>query len=276
MVPAPSTWRLLRTQPARGAWNMAVDEAILEFAARGEVPPTLRLYSWAPPCISLGYAQPINDVDLDQLQVFSWEIVRRPTGGKAILHTDELTYSVCGPNSEPRLVGGVLESYQRLSFALLEALTRLGITADTVSKSASQQSLNVDNPVCFEVPSNYEITVGSKKLIGSAQARRKSGVLQHGSLPLSGDLTRILKVLNFPDDNRRQQAAVRLLAHATTVEAVLGYHGDWWLASQAFRIAFNKTLDMDLQLGGLTPSEGRRAIELYQEKYNNPEWTERF
>ena len=276
MVPAPSTWRLLRTQPARGTWNMAVDEAILEFAARGEVPPTLRLYAWAPPCLSLGYAQPIKDVDLKQLQEFGWEIVRRPTGGKAILHTNELTYSVCGPNSEPRLVGGVLESYQRLSFALLEALTLMGINADTVSNSASQQTLTEDNPVCFEVPSNYEITVDSKKLIGSAQARRKSGVLQHGSMPLSGDLTRILKVLDFTDDNHRQQAAKRLLAHGTTVENVLGYRGDWWLASQAFRIAFNKALNLNLQIGELTPSEGRRAMELYREKYNNPEWTERF
>ena len=255
---------------------MAVDEAILEFTARGEVPPTLRLYSWTPPCLSLGYAQTAKDVDMDQLQELGWEIVRRPTGGRAILHTNELTYSVCGPNSEPRLTGGVLESYQHLSFALLEALTLMGINADTVNISASQQTLAGDNPVCFEVPSNYEITVDSKKLIGSAQARRKSGVLQHGSLPLSGDLTRILNVLNFPDDNRRQQAAVRLLAHATTVEAVLGYRGDWWLASQAFRIAFNKALNLNLQLRGLTPSEGKRAMDLYREKYNNPEWTERF
>jgi len=255
---------------------MAVDEAILEFAARGEVPPTLRLYDWAPPCISLGYAQPIKDVDLVQLQGLGWEIVRRPTGGRAILHTDELTYSVCGPISEPRLTGGVLESYRRLSFALLEALALMGITADTVSNSASQKSMAGDNPVCFEVPSNFEITVGSKKLIGSAQARRKSGVLQHGSLPLSGDLTRIFKVLDFPDEKRRQQAAVRLLAHATTVEDVLGFRGDWWLTCQAFQIAFNKTLNLNLQHGGLSPSEGRRAMELYQEKYNNPEWTERF
>jgi lipoate-protein ligase A len=255
---------------------MAIDEAILEFAGHGVVPPTLRLYGWTPACLSLGYAQPIKDVDIDQLQELGWEIVRRPTGGRAILHTDELTYSVCGPNSEPRLIGGVLKSYQRLSFALLEALDLMGITADTASKSASQQTQAGDNPICFEVPSNYEITVDSKKLIGSAQARRKSGMLQHGSLPLSGDLTRILKVLNFPDDNRREQAAKRLLAHATTVEAVLGYRGDWWLASQAFRIAFHKALNLNLQSGELTPSEGKRAMELYREKYNNPEWTERF
>jgi lipoate-protein ligase A len=255
---------------------MAVDEAILEFAGRGEVPPTLRLYAWTPACLSLGYAQPIKDVDIEKLHAFGWEVVRRPTGGRAILHTDELTYSISGPNSEPRLMGGVLESYQQLSVALLEALNLLGIAADSLSKSDSQQTIAGDNPVCFEVPSNYEITVDSKKLIGSAQARRKSGVLQHGSLPLAGDITRILKVLNFPDEKQRKQGAERLAAHATTIETVLGYRGDWWHTCQAFRISFQKTLNLDFQLGGISPSEGKRALELYHEKYNNPVWTERF
>ena len=99
MTSAPKTWRLLLTQPAPGPWNMAIDEAILEFSARGEVPPTLRLYSWNPACLSLGYAQQVIDVNREKLQQLGWEIVRRPTGGKAILHTDELTYSICGSDS---------------------------------------------------------------------------------------------------------------------------------------------------------------------------------
>ena len=91
---------------------MAIDEAILEAAGHGEVPPTLRLYSWQPACLSLGYAQPFADADQAALERFGWQIVRRPTGGRAILHTDELTYSVSGPQSEPRLAGSVLESYR--------------------------------------------------------------------------------------------------------------------------------------------------------------------
>jgi lipoate-protein ligase A len=271
MKSGPSAWRLLRDQPARGAWNMAIDEAILEFAGLGAVPPTLRLYAWLPACLSLGYAQPIQNVDYEHLHKLGWEIVRRPTGGKAILHIDELTYSICGPNSEPLLIGSVLESYQRISHGLLAALKILGIDADSVKKSNPPQTIDGDNPVCFEVPSNYEITVNSKKLIGSAQARRKSAVLQHGSLPLFGDITRILKVLNFPDD----QAAKRLLSRATTIELILGYRGDWWLAAQAFQTAFQSTLNLNLQLGELTPAEGKRAYQLYQEKYSNPEWIER-
>ncbi len=272
MTSSPPMWRLLRTPPAQGAWNMAVDETILEFAGRGDVPPTLRLYAWLPACLSLGYAQPIKDVDLDRLQDRGWGIVRRPTGGRAILHTDELTYSVCGQNSDPHLSGSVLESYQRLSLALLEALRLMGIEADSAKKSSLQDSNAKDNPVCFEAPSNYEITVAGKKLIGSAQARRKSSVLQHGSLPLSGDLTRILQVLNYPDEIQRRKAEKKLLSRATTIEAVLGYRGDWWIASQAFRAAFRSVLMLNLQPMGLTAAEGRRAMELYREKYNNPEW----
>ena len=93
-------WRLIIDSPAHGAWNMAVDEAILEQTGRGESPPTLRLYDWQPACLSLGYAQPFADVDVDRLKERGWELVRRPTGGRAILHVDELTYSVSAPASD--------------------------------------------------------------------------------------------------------------------------------------------------------------------------------
>jgi lipoate-protein ligase A len=269
------TWRLLYTPPSHGAWNMAVDEAILEFTGRGIVPPTLRLFAWFPACLSLGYAQSFQDVDLEKLSNNGWDLVRRPTGGRAILHTDELTYSVCGPNSESHLSGGVLESYQNLARALLMALEQIGINADSKENLVRLSQDEKNNPVCFEVPSNYEITVNGKKLIGSAQARKKDGVLQHGSLPLRGDLTRIIQVLNFPDYLSRAEAGRRLLDHATTVENVLGYPGDWWVAAQAFHKAFSTVLEINLELLGLTVEEGERAMEFYTEKYNNPGWTEK-
>jgi lipoate-protein ligase A len=271
----PTVWRLLLTPPAQGTWNMAVDEAILEFSRRVEQPTTLRLYAWTPPCLSLGYGQSYTDIDLDRLKSYDWDVVRRPTGGRAILHTDELTYAVIGSQEDPLLTGGVLESYQRLSNALLEALKRMEITADAVAKNVAITENMMDNPVCFEVPSNYEITFKGKKLIGSAQARRKNTVLQHGSLPLSGDLTRIVQVLRYPNDSSRTEAAERLLSHATTVESVLGFRGDWWIASQAMISAFSSILGLKLIPGGLTPSEGRRALELYEQKYNHPSWTEK-
>ena len=119
------SWRLLLTPPARGAWNMAVDEAILENIGRGASLPTLRLYAWTPACLSLGHAQPFSDVDAVRLKQRGWDVVRRATGGRAILHTDELTYSVIAPLKEPRVEGGVLESYNRLAQALLTAVKNL-------------------------------------------------------------------------------------------------------------------------------------------------------
>ncbi|MBN2148502.1 MAG: lipoate--protein ligase family protein [Anaerolineales bacterium] len=251
---------------------MAVDEAILEAAGGGQVLPTLRMYAWEPPCLSLGYAQPYSDVDLTTLHHNGWDVVRRPTGGRAILHTDELTYAVIGPLSEPRLAGSVLESYRCLSQALLAALHLLDLPAQS---QAEQENSTSKGPVCFEVPSNYEITVGGRKLIGSAQARRKEGVLQHGTLPLYGDLGRITQALVFPDELSRQVAAQRLHSRACTVQEVLGQPVTWQQAAEAFISAFQNTLNLELLPAELTPAEHERAAQLVKEKYAHPDWTER-
>ncbi|MBA4380279.1 MAG: hypothetical protein C0393_06335, partial [Anaerolinea sp.] len=231
-------------------------------------------YAWHPPCLSLGYAQPFSDIDRPRLLARGWDVLRRPTGGRAILHSDELTYSVVARPGEPRLAGTLLESYNRLAQALLAALQSLGLPVEIQEHAALPAAQNT-NPVCFEVPSTYEITVGGKKLVGSAQARRKEGVLQHGSLPLNGDLTRILQVLAFPSEAARLRAAERLLAHATTVESALGRPVSWAEAAQAFISAFGDTLDLDLQPRHLTPAEESRVEELVKNKYAHPEWTQR-
>lgn len=267
------TWRLLITPPAHGAWNMAVDEAILEHTGRGESLPTLRLYAWEPACLSLGYAQPYADVDETRLKKHGWEVVRRPTGGRAILHTDELTYSVTAPSNEPGVAGSVLESYNRLAVALLAAVHSLGLPVEMKEGPGSNHEMR--NPVCFEVPSAYEITVQGKKLIGSAQARRKEGVLQHGSLPLTGDLARITQALTFDGESERRNAAQRLLERATTVESVLGRQVPWSEAAQAFIDAFEEKLRLNLEEGVLSESEQKRTEMLVCDKYNHPDWMKR-
>ena len=269
-----STWRVIEHPPANGAWNMAVDEAILESVYRGLSLPTLRLYAWNPACLSLGHAQPFSDVDTISLSDKGWTIVRRPTGGRAILHINELTYAVIAPETEPRVSGGVVESYLRLSQALLEGLKRLGLTPQALEKPSTDNAAR-NNPVCFEVPSNYEITVKEKKLIGSAQARRKEGILQHGSLPLYGDLSRIIQVLKFDHQDERERARIRLLAHATTLERELGQKIEWQQACNAFKAGFSSVLNLELQSGMLTNEEKSRAYSLLQEKYAHPSWTER-
>jgi len=269
-----TTWRLIEHKPAQGAWNMAVDEAILESVYQGVSRPTLRLYAWEPACLSLGLAQPFSEVDTHALTANGWDLVRRPTGGRAILHTDELTYAVIAQETEPRVRGGVLESYLRLSHALLESLKLLGLYPEANEKDTDNQR-KTPNPVCFEVPSNYEITVKGLKLIGSAQARRKEGILQHGAIPLGGDLTRIITALKFEDEVAQTKAKERLLAHATTIERELRRRPSWDEVSKALQKAFTTTLNLNLEAGELTPKETRRAQELMQEKYAHPSWTER-
>lgn len=266
-------WRLVIDSPGHGAWNMAVDEAILEAAGRKDVPPTLRLYGWEPPCLSLGYSQPVADSDQEALRQRGWELVRRPTGGRAILHTDELTYAVIAPPDEPRVAGSVLESYRRLSQALLAALRELGLPATADEEYTQAAAISRDGAVCFERPSNYEITVNGKKLIGSAQARRWEGVLQHGSLPLTGDLTRITQALVYPTLAARAQAAERLLQRATTVEMALGRLVTWDEAAVAFEQGFARVLDIRFTRSLLTSAETERAAELVRVKFDHPDWT---
>lgn len=270
-----AAWRVILTPPGSGAWNMAVDEAILESVSRRQSLPTLRLYAWAPACLSLGLAQPYRDVDVDALTRLAWDVVRRPTGGRAILHVDELTYSVTAPLDEPRVAGGVMESYRRLSQALVAALVKIGLSAQADKEYQLSGDTKPGGAVCFEVPSNYEITVQGRKLVGSAQARRKEGVLQHGTLPLSGDLTRIVRVLAYPDESTREQAAQRLLAHAVNAE-MLGFNVSWENAAAAFCAGFEEALDLKLVKEGISPTEQQRAEALMEEKYANPAWTERF
>jgi lipoate-protein ligase A len=271
----PTTWRLIKTPPAVGAWNMAVDEMLLEKVAKPDVLPVLRLYSWNPACLSLGYSQAMADVDFGRLMQRGWGIVRRPTGGRAILHTDELTYSVIAPQEEPRVVGGVLESYRRLSTALLETLKILGANANAEKTYDSSDPRHVQGPVCFEVPSNYEITVDGKKLVGSAQSRRFQAVLQHGTLPLVGDLRRITQVLRYPSDADREDAVAKLLDHATTLEEVLHKQVSWDEAADAMQDAFSRTLTITFHEVPLSDDEIARAEVLMHEKYANPEWTNR-
>jgi lipoate-protein ligase A len=266
-------WRLLRQPPASGAWNMAVDDALLDGVRKGSSPPSLRLYDWQPPTLSLGLAQPLADVDLGRLQANGWGLVRRPTGGRAILHIDELTYSVTGASDEPRLTGGVLESYKRISAVLMRALQLLGLR---VQQEPSGLPGSADaGPVCFEVPSDYEITLGGKKLIGSAQARRKGGMLQHGSLPLGGDIARITQALQYASEAERDLAAERVRSRAATAAEGLGHAPSYAEAAAAFVAAFSEVLNIELVEGELNAGELRSAQLWEAERYANDEWMRR-
>jgi lipoyl(octanoyl) transferase len=268
----PATWRLLDSGFQDGPTNMAVDEAILEAVASGDSPPTLRFYGWQPACLSLGLGQSWQAVDQAACRALGWDFVRRTTGGRAILHVDELTYSVCAPQDEPRVVGSIIESYRRLSLALLAGLRQMGLVPAQAEPAYAK--LGEEGAACFDAPSNYEVTVDSRKLIGSAQVRKRGVVLQHGTLPLYGDITRISQALNQDEAARlamREQLRHRAITLADCLPEPISYD-----QAVAFMITgFQEALGLTLTSGQLTPPEQQRAAELRAEKYAHPSWTER-
>ena len=239
-------WRLLITTATDGATNMAIDEAIMSSVARGESLPTLRFFDWSPPYLSFGRAQTVEDVDLERLASLGYGLVRRPTGGKAILHIYEITYSVVTRQDDPRVEGGIIESYRRLSEGLMRGLELMDLIVTRPHRS-ERPVRSDENPICFEVPSDYEITVIGKKLIGSAQARKQGMVLQHGSLPLSGDIARICDVLKFDSDEARESAKDRLRGRAITLEGALRQIVPYQTAAQALAQGFKEKLNLEFQ-----------------------------
>ena len=191
--------------------------------------------------------------------------MRRPTGGKAILHVDELTYSIVAPEGEPRVTGGIVESYRRLSEGLFRGLERLGVVDLAASSRVGNDRL--EGPVCFEVPSDYEITAGGRKLAGSAQMRARGVVLQHGAVPLHGDITRICAVLAAHPD------PARVRARATTVADASRRAVAWDAAADAMAESFAEALNLRFERGALTREEWACAEALRAEKYATETWT---
>ncbi len=252
---------------------MALDESLLKSVAENHTPPTLRLYCWEPATLSLGFAQPAADVDVEKLQANKWDLVRRPTGGRAILHVDELTYSLTAAADDPLLSGDLLESYRKISRALLAGLSKLRVTATGDATYENSTSGMIKNPVCFETPSNYEITSGGKKLIGSAQARKYGGILQHGTLPIHGEITRITRALKFASEHDRASAAAKLTAHAVTLESVLSTIPDWLTVAGAIIKGFSETFEISFIESQPDPAEIEYANQLMAEKYLSDTWT---
>lgn len=264
-------WRLIIDSAAPGAYNMAADEAISQGIAAKIVPPTLRFYAWAPPCVSLGRNQAAAGVDLARCATRGYDVVRRPTGGRAILHTDEMTYSVAASPEHPLMQGYVLDSYLRISHGLVAGLRRLGIDAEE-APGTNRAGPDV-SAACFEVPSAYEIVASTRKVLGSAQARRSTSVLQHGSLPLVGDLTRVVDCLTFNDEADREALRASLQGHAATVEELLGRIVTYEEAVDALVAGMAEALDIELVQGELTEQEQAWTRDLIRDKYQHDSWT---
>jgi lipoyl(octanoyl) transferase len=256
-------WRLLLDRPAAGAWNMAVDEVLLDGVAAGATPPTLRFYQWEPSCLSLGYFQSLDVVNLDGCHALGVDVVRRPTGGRAILHDRELTYSIALPDA---VLGrdGVLDSYRRLSLALQDGLHRLGVPATMAPESAA--GVAASGPVCFDRPSAYEILFRGRKLVGSAQVRRMGGVLQHGSIVIEPAAAKMLACLRMAEGSERIPSGMVGLEEAGVSDPAQ--------IAGAMADAFAARFGVSLIVGDLRPDERAAVQALAGSKYRAAGWME--
>jgi lipoate-protein ligase A len=193
--------------------------------ANPDLGPSLYLYRWREPTVSLGYAQrPERDLDLDSLKVAGIPVVRRPTGGRAILHVDEWTYSVTAPLAEERLGGSLAESFRRVASVVQRALGEIGVEcylAATDRPGRPDSSGSSDGPACFATALGFELTVGGRKLVGSAQRRLTRAYLQQGTILVGAGHERLAEFLRgSPEDRRRWRQ--ELLSSTVTVREVAG------------------------------------------------------
>jgi lipoate-protein ligase A len=269
-------WRLLDTGPADGFTNMAVDEAVLEvFAAKGGA-STLRFYRWSPPALSLGYGQSIAcEIDLSQCTSLGIDVVRRPTGGRAVLHDHEVTYSVVISADDPRITSGILAPYLTISQAMIRGLSYLGITAELLPlQRGNRLPSESASAVCFAMPSSYEVAVRGRKIIGSAQRRAHGVIMQHGSIPLSHDLDKMRAVFSSSLWGcRSAHGEPGYQDHMTSLQEAGGrvYSDAEVVAALARGIA--ETWQVDLLPGQLSAEERELSIHLRATKYGSDAWT---
>ena len=267
-----ATWRLLLPQAHDGATNMAVDEAIAEAVRAGNVLPTLRFYQWQPACLSLGRLQSAAAIDFPRCHDLGWDVLRRASGGRAVLHIDELTYSITAPEDNPLMQGGIMPSYRRLSEGLLAGLARAGLHADQTQQTHNPASKQT--PICFDLPAAYEITYAGRKLIGSAQKRSRGVVLQHGAIPLSGDITRIVDGLKMSATERaNERQRLRLLATTVSAESPCPFNLESFTRHLIGGLA--EKLNIRFVVGELNANEQATAAKIRSEKYANDAWTQR-
>lgn len=243
-MPPERTWRLLADTPGEPAWNMALDEALLDSHRLGLSPPTLRFYSWTPPALSLGYAQPLEDVSPEACAHAGIAVVRRSTGGRAVLHRGEFTYSLVASEGFPP---SVLGTYRQITEVLADAIARLGADVGI----APGKLKRAGSPSCFQSATPADLVALGRKLVGSAQTRRDGAFLQHGSLMLTQLPDEILPLLSRATD----------ASDATCLEAVLGEVPSREAIAMAIVQAASAAWGISLEPGSLSDWEVARARE---------------
>lgn len=265
-------WRLLTSGSGDGAWNMAVDEALLDAVVAGEGQPTLRLYAWIPPAVSLGFFQPLDDgISLPEIAARGFGLVRRPSGGRAILHKDEVTYSVTVPEGLIPDGQSVMGSYRSISRGIEEGLGLLGLGASLADRKDQPRMKAEGLPtVCFAKAAKCDMTVSGRKIVGSAQTRRRGVIMQHGSVPITIDPAEHLAVM--PGDGADEASQEVLRQSACGIADALGRPVSYDEVCAALVEGFAARLNLELAPGELSAWEQARAEELKASKYATEEW----
>ena len=269
-----TAWRFLDSGCHDAAFNMAVDEALLLSHEAGHSPPTLRVYAWAAPTLSLGYAQNVEkEVDVAACRQHGVTLVRRPTGGRAVLHDQEATYSVVMPLRLADREASITEHYHRIGVALASALRHAGLAVRLERPSVLAAAPRSASPACFAAMSRYELSASGRKLVGSAQKRGRRSLLQHGSIPLALDRQRLFACLRVPA-NRRAQLLREAYASMVAVNEVAPAPLDAATLHRALRQGFADCLTdgAGLIAGELSAAERRLAEELRRTKYGADAW----
>jgi lipoate-protein ligase A len=261
-------FRFIYTGENDSATNMAMDEAVIEGLQQGTSLPLLRIYKWNPPTITIGYFQSAKDIDFERCMNDGIGVVRRLTGGRAVLHWEELTYSILF-SSEDFTPFHKKEIFTFIACCLVGSLSRLGIHAGIAEKTRG----DMRSADCFAAPAQYEVeSTGQQKLIGSAQTIKDCVVLQHGSIPYTGRYTNIAKYLKRDARSGSKDTAPKsaALKSATSLSRVSGRNVSDEELLEALREGFSERLP--LIEGSLTEVEKNRTKDLAFRKYASDDW----
>jgi len=263
------SWRIIPYRKSDAFENMAIDEAVFLVNQNTGSRPTLRFYGWDPPAVSLGFFQDYNEGANEEFcRESRIDIVRRLTGGKAVLHENEITYSLVAGLDNPLFPNGILGTYMVISRCLIAALSEIGVRAE-METSRPQAAVGGLKSFCFSMPSQYELLVGGRKICGSAQVRSSGSFLQHGSLLLEYDPVRTCKAIS-------NSGKTDHLLHMTESVTSIGEHVPTRLEPGEFcsvlKSAFERCLGVKIEEDSLAPEEEDLKRKLVEEKYSRDSW----
>lgn len=269
-------WSFINSGPCSPSYNMALDEALLDFHSRGEIPPVIRFYEWNPATLSIGYFQRSErDIDLQAVKEQQIGFVRRPTGGRAVLHDSELTYSIIVSEEYPNMPQTVTEAYRFLSEGLLKGFQYLGLNAYFSVPDTEEKRDALKKPksaVCFDAPSWYELVVEGKKVAGSAQTRQKGVILQHGAILLDLDEDKLLSLFKFKSEEAKELMRKQLPEKAVAINRLTNRTITIPECVEAFKKGFEEALNIELVPYELTDEQKDYVKKLEEEKYANDDW----